>query len=290
MTTLRISLSSFVSLISKKKVGRSSVQLQSKTTRILSSSSSLSYDNEHNDILTYCVTNTMVDDNHHDFIRNMERLLFMNGMTTMMQEQREQNQKQHQYQYQPNDNHHLQKQDEQQKEQQVVEQHLVIDDMPLPMTFDDAISASKKRAIIITECQPPYKIVYVNDGWSQLCGYTYYEAINHTIGSLLYGPQTNTLASTTLISKLMSSPDYNDNNHSHYEIGTTLINYKKDGTQFVNRIRVGPLYNDDNNGHNMNNSISNYYYDQKQLRSSTRSPTQRMITHYVGVLQEIPMK
>jgi PAS domain S-box-containing protein len=128
------------------------------------------------------------------------------------------------------------------------------DVLPLPTTFEDAIRPCKNRAIIITETTKPYRVVDVNRCWMELCGYTYVEAVGKTIGSLLHGPRTNSQAATTLIHHLL---------HGENDVGTILVNYKKDGTPFVNRIRVGPIYN------------------------PTISTTQP--THFVGVLQQLSL-
>lgn len=105
-----------------------------------------------------------------------------------------------------------------------------LDDAPLPMTLEDAFRNSK-RAIVITEAVKPFRIVDVNDAWTQLCGYSYVEAKEQTLGSLLKGPDTNELAATGLISQLLQGE----------QAGTTLVNYTKDKRSFRNRIRVRPL-------------------------------------------------
>lgn len=108
------------------------------------------------------------------------------------------------------------------------------DDAPLPRTVQDALRPSR-RAIVITETTAPFRVVDVNLAWEQLCGYTFLESKGKTLGSLLKGPETDQLAATSLISKLLQGE----------EAGATLTNYAKDGRMFRNRLRAGPLYEDE---------------------------------------------
>jgi PAS domain S-box-containing protein len=123
-----------------------------------------------------------------------------------------------------------------------------VDNQPLPQTLEDALLPTS-RAIVITEPQAPFRIWNVNNAWENLCGYTYIESRGKTLGSLLKGPETNSLAATALIGKLLQGE----------EAGTALVNYTKTGRRFNNRVRVGPL---------------------RDAQSGT-------ITHFVGILQEI---
>jgi PAS domain S-box-containing protein len=125
-----------------------------------------------------------------------------------------------------------------------------IDTDPLPRTLQDALRPCKSRSIVITEKYAPFRIVNVNSCWEQLCGYSYIESKGKTLGSLLRGPQTDPLTATTMIAKLLQGED---------DVGATLINYKKDGQAFYNRIRAGPLFDEETGD----------------------------ISHFVGLLQEI---
>jgi PAS domain S-box-containing protein len=124
-----------------------------------------------------------------------------------------------------------------------------IDTAPLPRTLEDALRPTKSRSIVITEANKPYRIVSVNTCWEQLCGYSSVESNGKTLGSLLRGPQTDPLAATTIIAKLLQGET---------DVGATLINYTKDKRPFYNRIRAGPIYNDHG-----------------------------QVTHFVGVLQAL---
>jgi PAS domain S-box-containing protein len=135
-------------------------------------------------------------------------------------------------------------------QQQHTSKYQAIDTEPLPRTLQDALRPSKTRSIVITEKEAPFRIVNVNTSWEQLCGYSYVESKGKTLGSLLRGPQTDPLTATTIISKLLQGEN---------DVGATLVNYKKNGQPFYNRIRAGPIY-DEETGE---------------------------ISHFVGLLQEI---
>ena len=132
----------------------------------------------------------------------------------------------------------------------------------LPKTLKE-IKRQKSRAIVVTETTKPFRVVDVNKCWEGLCGYTLKEARGKTLGSLLKGPATNQVAATGLISQLLQGCQ---------EAGTVLINYTKEGREFRNRIRVGPVYYDDD-----------YDDDEKQHDGTNKNN----ITHFVGVLEEI---
>jgi PAS domain S-box-containing protein len=102
---------------------------------------------------------------------------------------------------------------------------------PLPRTFEDAVRPTTRRAIVVTEAIPPFKVVDVNKAWEDLCGYTFVESKGKTLGDLLKGPETDTCAATALVFQLMNGE----------EAGTVLTNYTKSGRKFRNRLRVGPL-------------------------------------------------
>jgi PAS domain S-box-containing protein len=121
-----------------------------------------------------------------------------------------------------------------------------VDRAPLPRTLKDALRHSH-RAIVITEPTAPFRVVDVNRAWEELCGYSFVESKGRTLGHLLKGPDTNPLATTSLVHQLLQGE----------EVGTTLTNYTKDGRVFCNRLRAGPLFD------------------------GTR------VTHFVGVLEEV---
>jgi len=131
------------------------------------------------------------------------------------------------------------------------------DTEPLPATMYDALRPSR-RAIVITEAVAPFRVWDVNRAWEDLCGYSHIESKGKTLGELLSGPETDSVAATSLIGALLKGEK---------EAGVTLTNYTKDGRRFRNRVRVGPLVAKD---------VAN-----------TDDLKKAAITHFVGVLQEI---
>lgn len=125
--------------------------------------------------------------------------------------------------------------------------NLLSHEEPLPLRMEEATQDDDDRAIVITEAQVPFHITSVNSSWEHLCGFTKDECLGETL-SCIQGEQTNQAAVTAFMSQLLRGE----------EAGTVLVNYRKDGSKFLNRLRVGPL-RDDNN----------------------------VVTHFVGVLKEV---
>lgn len=101
----------------------------------------------------------------------------------------------------------------------------------LPKTLQDALRPSS-NAIVVTETSAPFRVVNVNKAWEELCGYTYVESKGKSLGSLLKGDETDRVAITAMVNKLL-----------HGEEATAVVtNYTKEGRKFRNRIHVGPLY------------------------------------------------
>ncbi len=117
----------------------------------------------------------------------------------------------------------------------------------LPINMEEATEDNDDRAIVITEAQVPFRIVNVNTAWENLCGYTKEECSGKTL-KCIQGEDTNHAAITALMSQLLRGE----------EAGTLLINYRKDGSKFLNRLRVGALRDERN-----------------------------IVSHFVGVLKEV---
>ena len=118
---------------------------------------------------------------------------------------------------------------------------------PLPINMQEATKDDDDRAIVVTEAEIPFRIVNVNTAWEHLCGFTKDECNGKTL-SCIQGHETNQAAVTALMSQLLRGE----------EAGTVLVNYRKDGSKFLNRLRVGALRDDHD-----------------------------VITHFVGVLKEV---
>lgn len=90
-------------------------------------------------------------------------------------------------------------------------------------------------SILITELnldKPGPKIVYVNDGFTRMTGYSKSEAIGNT-PRMLQGPKTDRAILDRLKRRLIEGQAF---------FGHT-INYRKDGTEFINQWDIHPLIN-----------------------------------------------
>ncbi len=91
-------------------------------------------------------------------------------------------------------------------------------------------------SIVITSLEleePGPKIVYVNDGFTRMTGYTREEAIGET-PRILQGPKTDRAVLDTLKKRLKEGQAF---------FGHT-VNYRKDGSEFINQWDIHPLTND----------------------------------------------
>ncbi len=92
-------------------------------------------------------------------------------------------------------------------------------------------------SIIITTLEldePGPKIVYVNDGFTRMTGYSKEEAIGNT-PRMLQGPKTDRAVLDRLRSRLEEGQSF---------FGHT-VNYRKDGSEFINQWDIHPLTNND---------------------------------------------
>lgn len=92
-------------------------------------------------------------------------------------------------------------------------------------------------SILITELsleKPGPKIVYVNEGFTRMTGYSKEEAIGNT-PRMLQGPKTDRAILDRLKRRLIEGQAF---------FGHT-INYRKDGTEFINQWDIHPLINSD---------------------------------------------
>lgn len=91
------------------------------------------------------------------------------------------------------------------------------------------------NSILITELgleKPGPKIIYVNDGFTEMTGYSREEAIGNT-PRMLQGPKTDRAILERLKRRLIEGQAF---------FGHT-INYRKDGTEFINQWDIHPLMN-----------------------------------------------
>jgi len=118
----------------------------------------------------------------------------------------------------------------------------------LPDTLAEAMRPSTQARIITDDTGT---ITFVNNAWVQLCGYSACEAQGRTL-SLIQGPKTNLAELRQMLKKVKAGA----------ETTTDVINYKKDGTAFTNRLQV------------------------KALRPGDE-PSANVPMHFIGVLTEV---
>lgn len=89
------------------------------------------------------------------------------------------------------------------------------------------------HGIMITKAEPGYPIVYVNDSFSQMTGYSSEEIIGKS-PAILQGPKTDQAVLDRLSQALSEGRLF------HGE----AINYRKDGSEFVMEWKIVPIKND----------------------------------------------
>ncbi|MEX2463578.1 MAG: PAS domain S-box protein [Balneolaceae bacterium] len=101
--------------------------------------------------------------------------------------------------------------------------------------LERAISSDYDSILITTLDmeEPGPKIVYVNDGFTKMTGYTREEAIGKT-PRMLQGPKTEKAVLDKLKQRLKEGQSF---------FGHT-VNYRKDGSEFINQWDIHPLTND----------------------------------------------
>jgi len=118
----------------------------------------------------------------------------------------------------------------------------------VPKTFKEALQ-SHKEAIVVTTATAPFTILYVNEAWEKMCGYTSAEVIDHTL-DCIQGPETNVTLATSSVAKLLVADqvvEETSSNTAVEPIDMYLINYKKDGSPFTNHLTIGTMtLNEDN--------------------------------------------
>lgn len=104
----------------------------------------------------------------------------------------------------------------------------------LPREVNAALSSSaaSQQARVITEARPPFRITYVNDAWVGLCGFSSQEAVGNSL-SILQGHRT---AHEELQRIHQQTID-----RQLDQMSFNLINYKKNGNEFSNHLRIVPL-------------------------------------------------
>ncbi len=113
------------------------------------------------------------------------------------------------------------------EDKEATEKHLQLLERAISNDYD---------SIIITELElekPGPKIVYVNDGFTKLTGYSKQEVIGKT-PRILQGPKTDRATLDRLVRSL----------HEGKSFFGQAVNYRKDGSEFINQWDIHPLYDE----------------------------------------------
>lgn len=132
---------------------------------------------------------------------------------------------------------------------------------PLPRTLNEALPQSgdaDDRAIVVTEAKHPFAVVGCNKPWEDLCGFNETEAVGEPMSQLIQGPKTNREGLKKSMEELIGGADY---------VECETVNYRKDGSTFLNFLQMGPLYDDNDDG------------DEEK--------GEREVSYFVGILKNI---
>lgn len=88
-------------------------------------------------------------------------------------------------------------------------------------------------AIMITKAEPGYPIIYVNDAFTEITGYSPKEVMGKT-PEILQGPKTDAAVLNRLRQDLAAG------NLFHGE----AVNYRKDGSEFIMEWKIVPIRNE----------------------------------------------
>eukprot|EP00850_Spirogloea_muscicola_P017270 SM000146S00990 [mRNA] locus=s146:184248:192420:- [translate_table: standard] len=94
-----------------------------------------------------------------------------------------------------------------------------------------AIDAFSEGLVLCDLSQKGQPIVFVNEGWENITGYTLKESVGLHSGSFLQGPLTDQATVATLKVACMEGRS----------ASVEIINYRKDGTPFWNWLRIRPV-------------------------------------------------
>ena len=95
----------------------------------------------------------------------------------------------------------------------------------------------REQSVVITNpALPDNPMIFISDEFEKQTGYSPKEALGRNC-RFLQGPETDTDAVNAIRRAL----------ETESEITIDILNYKKDGTTFWNRLRIRPLYGDDGN-------------------------------------------
>jgi PAS domain S-box-containing protein len=103
-------------------------------------------------------------------------------------------------------------------------------DPQTPLTLERALQDSP-QARVVTLATAPHTIIHVNSAWEALCNYSANDILGREGLNFLHGPRTN----SKTVDKLNAAIE------DGKRVRVQLVNYKGDGTPFLNKLQVTPL-------------------------------------------------
>nr|AML79123.1 putative LOV domain-containing protein [Cosmarium subtumidum] len=94
-----------------------------------------------------------------------------------------------------------------------------------------AIDAFSEGLVLVDVSQPGQPIVFVNEGWERITGYSIEDVVGLKCGALLQGPLSDASAGAALGQAVAEGES----------TSVEILNYKKDGTPFWNWVRIRPV-------------------------------------------------
>ncbi|GJP32188.1 hypothetical protein CLOM_g6894 [Closterium sp. NIES-68] len=94
-----------------------------------------------------------------------------------------------------------------------------------------AIDAFSEGLVLVDVSQPRQPVVFVNEGWEEITGYSIEQVVGLHCGSILQGPGSNMTAVETMRKAVETGGS----------ASVELMNYKRDGTPFWNWLRIHPV-------------------------------------------------
>jgi len=99
--------------------------------------------------------------------------------------------------------------------------------------FKEAVNSSQVAYLITDPNQPDNPVVYVNQAFLTMTGYSADEVIGRNC-RFLQGPETDATAINCLRQAMAR----------HKDVCVELVNYRKDGAPFWNEVNISPVFND----------------------------------------------
>ena len=112
----------------------------------------------------------------------------------------------------------------------------IMDDAQIWRLLKERALDSTAEGVVISDCtQPDMPIIYVNNAFTTMTGYTRDEVVGKNC-RFLQGSDTNTTAAEDIRKAILAQQPCK----------VEILNYRKDGTAFWNRLSITPVRDDDN--------------------------------------------